>query len=107
MHRSKRNVGNLMKLLQCFYEVSGLKINLSKSRIFGVGIHQEEVSNVANSVKCQADSLPFIYLGLPVGTNMNKLATWDAVTESFNRRLNLWKARTLSIGAELLLLNRY
>ncbi|KAJ9549873.1 hypothetical protein OSB04_022416 [Centaurea solstitialis] len=103
-HWSKRTVGNLMKILHCFYEVSGLKINLSKSRIFGVGIQQAEVSTMANVYKCQAGSLPFIYLGLPVGANMNRIATWGAVIESFNRRLNVWKARSLSIGGRTTLI---
>jgi len=94
-----------MKLLSCFKEVSGLKINFSKSRIFGVGITQEEVSMVASIFNCQAASLPFIYLGLPVGDNMNKKLAWEVVIESFNRRLNLWKARTLSIGGRTTLIN--
>ncbi|KAJ9543814.1 hypothetical protein OSB04_023521 [Centaurea solstitialis] len=101
---SKRNVSNLLKMLNCFKEVSGLKINFSKSRIFGIGIRQDEVSKVASIFNCQADSLPFIYLGLPVGNNMNKSSAWEAVIEKFNRRLNLWKARTLSIGGRTTLI---
>ena len=40
---SRRNVENLTKILHCFYEVSGLKINLSKCNLFGIGVSHGEV----------------------------------------------------------------
>lgn len=52
--------------------MSGLKINVSKSRIFGIGIPEEEVQTWARSVGCGYGSLPFTYLGLPVGTSMKR-----------------------------------
>ncbi|GKD61379.1 RNA-directed DNA polymerase, eukaryota, reverse transcriptase zinc-binding domain protein, partial [Tanacetum coccineum] len=68
---SKSNVRHLIHILDCFHDVSGLKINLDKSRLFGIEVSPEEVSSIARSVNCSHGSLPFIYLGLPVGrTNM-------------------------------------
>lgn len=37
------NLKNLIKVLKCFYELSGLKINLGKSKIYGIGVSMEEV----------------------------------------------------------------
>ncbi|GKC06744.1 hypothetical protein Tco_0998354 [Tanacetum coccineum] len=45
----------------------GLKVNLLKSRLYGIGVDLSEVINVANSVNCSHDNFPFCYLGLPVG----------------------------------------
>ncbi|GKD98181.1 RNA-directed DNA polymerase, eukaryota, partial [Tanacetum coccineum] len=39
---SKQNVLNLIRILRCFQVASGLKVNLSKSRLIGVGPGEEE-----------------------------------------------------------------
>nr|GEW37062.1 zinc finger, CCHC-type [Tanacetum cinerariifolium] len=39
---SKPNVLNLIRILRCFQVASGLKVNLSKSRLIGVGPREEE-----------------------------------------------------------------
>ena len=40
---SKINILNLINLLKCFHDVSGLQINFSKSRLFGIGVPIDEV----------------------------------------------------------------
>ena len=39
------NIKNLVKILQCFYAVSGLKLNLYKSKLYGIGVALEEVQS--------------------------------------------------------------
>lgn len=56
---------NLIALLQNFELVSGLKINLQKSCVFCVGVPKLEVDRLVARLHCCANSLPFIYLGLP------------------------------------------
>ncbi|GJV63669.1 putative RNA-directed DNA polymerase [Tanacetum coccineum] len=48
-------------------------------------------------------SLPFIYLGLPVGRSMKTIDAWNEVVNKFTRRLSSWKANMLSIGGRLTL----
>ncbi|GJT26969.1 RNA-directed DNA polymerase, eukaryota, reverse transcriptase zinc-binding domain protein [Tanacetum coccineum] len=72
----RRNVKNLISILNSFRDVSGLGVNLSKSSIFGVGVNIEEVKNVASSSNCKFGSLLFIHLGLPVGRDMSKKERW-------------------------------
>ncbi|GKF07976.1 arginine repressor C-terminal-like domain-containing protein, partial [Tanacetum coccineum] len=67
---SYSNANTLVRILKCFQDVSGLKVNLSKSRLFGVGVPLNEVASVAEAINCTHDKLPFIYLGLSVGRNM-------------------------------------
>nr|GEV19347.1 hypothetical protein [Tanacetum cinerariifolium] len=43
-----------------FGVVEGLKINLLKSRLFGIGVFEEEVVNVVRAVNCSNDSLKVI-----------------------------------------------
>ncbi|KAL4576975.1 hypothetical protein LXL04_013076 [Taraxacum kok-saghyz] len=49
------------------------------------------------------ETLPFTYLGLPVGANMNLKKNWTPVIEKFNSRLSTWKAQSLSLGGRLTL----
>ncbi|XP_021974560.1 uncharacterized mitochondrial protein AtMg01250-like [Helianthus annuus] len=69
--RSDANILNVVRILRVFYMCSGLKINLCKSKLYGLGMDMDEVKNKAMVVGCKAESTPFKYLGLMVGANMN------------------------------------
>ncbi|GJW45976.1 RNA-directed DNA polymerase, eukaryota, reverse transcriptase zinc-binding domain protein [Tanacetum coccineum] len=60
-------------------------------------------SSVAAAFNCKCDSLPFVYLGLPVGKRTNIIDSWMEVFDRFQKRLSAWKARSLSIGGRLTL----
>ncbi|GKC30997.1 RNA-directed DNA polymerase, eukaryota [Tanacetum coccineum] len=52
----------------CFYLASGLKINLQKSKLMGIGVNTSVVETAANLIGCSILSSPFNYLGVKVGT---------------------------------------
>nr|GFC66350.1 RNA-directed DNA polymerase, eukaryota, reverse transcriptase zinc-binding domain protein [Tanacetum cinerariifolium] len=54
---------------------------------------------------CKAGSFPFSYLGLPIGSNMSRIANWQILIDRFKARLSGWKANLLSIGGRLTLIN--
>lgn len=56
-------------------------------------------------LSCCRDSISFKFLGVPVGTNPRRCLTWKPVLESIKRKLSTWKARILSIGGRVTLLN--
>lgn len=91
-------IRNVVRLLRVFYVCSGLKINIHKSNLFGCGKRLEEVKAMASSIGCLHGSVPFKYLGLTVGANMNRIANWESVIKIFESRLATWKATALSIG---------
>ncbi|GJX57854.1 RNA-directed DNA polymerase, eukaryota, reverse transcriptase zinc-binding domain protein [Tanacetum coccineum] len=70
----------------------GLKINISKCRLFGIGVPLRDVENIARAFNCLHESLPFTYLGLPVGRSMRKIVDWTKVINRFSKRLASWKA---------------
>ncbi|GJR68620.1 putative RNA-directed DNA polymerase, eukaryota, reverse transcriptase zinc-binding domain protein [Tanacetum coccineum] len=76
---SRSNANTLIHILNCFEEESGLKVNLAKSRIFRIGVDIEEVKILYSSLGCTHDSIPFLYLGLPVGKKMHICEGWDVV----------------------------
>ncbi|KAJ0611749.1 putative RNA-directed DNA polymerase [Helianthus annuus] len=101
---SEVSICNVVRILRCFHICSGLRINLSKSSIIGVGIGDADLASSAMAFGCRVEKLPFKYLGLPVGANMNRISNWRTVIELFESRLSLWKASLLSIGGRLTLI---
>ncbi|KAJ9556730.1 LOW QUALITY PROTEIN: hypothetical protein OSB04_011344 [Centaurea solstitialis] len=94
-----------VKLLECFRIVSGLKMNLGKSKLFGVRIGEEEVHDWERTMECGSGTLPFTYLGLLNTTlgprdrkTKKKLAAWKSRLISIGRRQNLVKALLSSVS---------
>nr|GEW40163.1 integrase, catalytic region, zinc finger, CCHC-type, peptidase aspartic, catalytic [Tanacetum cinerariifolium] len=83
-------------ILRCFNMAFGLKVNFSKSKFLGIGVTCDEVSRFASILCFQPSTFLFAYLGLPIGSNMNKTCNWKPVIEKFRKRLTAWKARSLS-----------
>ncbi|KAI3750395.1 hypothetical protein L2E82_21030 [Cichorium intybus] len=101
---SRSNVKNLARILRCFHAASGLKVNFSKSKVFGVGVSTNELNQYANILGCEVGHMPFKYLGVPVGANMNLKKNWKPVIDRFHSKLSLWKAKTLSFGGRVTLI---
>ncbi|GJR47791.1 RNA-directed DNA polymerase, eukaryota, reverse transcriptase zinc-binding domain protein [Tanacetum coccineum] len=57
---SRLNANNLIHILKCFEESLGLKVSISNSRIFGIGVPIADVDQVAGSLGCAFDQIPFI-----------------------------------------------
>jgi hypothetical protein len=83
-----------------FEAASGLKVNLAKSVLIPVG-NVQQVDYLASILGCGVASLPFEYLGLPLGAPNNASHIWDGILEKMERRLAGWKRPLLSKGGEL------
>ena len=94
---------NLIRFLHVFQLASGLKINILKSNVYGIGVSYEEVHFMANITGCVASSFPFVYLELPIGFNMNLSTNWTSIINRFRAKLSSWNANLLSIGGRLTL----
>lgn len=64
---SIENLWTLKALLWGFEMVSGLKVNFHKSCLMGVNVSAEFLGMASSFLNCKVGSLPFMYLGLPVG----------------------------------------
>nr|GEV41844.1 putative RNA-directed DNA polymerase, eukaryota, reverse transcriptase zinc-binding domain protein [Tanacetum cinerariifolium] len=98
------NTQNLISMLHCFFLISGLKINVDKSNVLGVGVSDVETSIMARIIGCRVSKLPFKYSGVPVGCNMNCCVNWDMITQIFSSKLSSWKAMFLLVGGRLSLI---
>ncbi|GJS74599.1 RNA-directed DNA polymerase, eukaryota [Tanacetum coccineum] len=93
LHLSFKNVEN-----------AGLKINLHKSKLIGIGVPHNEVVLVADSIECLTFSMPFNFLGVKVGGIMSRCGSWDDVIGKLSSRLSNWKLKTLSIDGRFTLI---
>ncbi|GJU26399.1 RNA-directed DNA polymerase, eukaryota, reverse transcriptase zinc-binding domain protein [Tanacetum coccineum] len=57
---------HLICMLRCFSLISGLKINIYKSHVLGIGVSDDEVTRMANVIGCGAANLLLKYLGVPL-----------------------------------------
>ena len=73
MKASQRELFCLKGLLQSFTESTGLKVNYSKSQMIPLNLSQEQAVILSNTFGCQLGTLPFTYLGLPMGTTKPKI----------------------------------
>nr|GEY77293.1 RNA-directed DNA polymerase, eukaryota, reverse transcriptase zinc-binding domain protein [Tanacetum cinerariifolium] len=81
-----------------------MEINVTKSRLYGVGVHCSDVQMMADMFGFLANNLPFTYLGVKVGANMARINTWHEVMQKVTSKLSKWKAKTLLVGGRLTLL---
>nr|GEX79930.1 RNA-directed DNA polymerase, eukaryota [Tanacetum cinerariifolium] len=100
----ENNITTLVHVLDCFYKVSGLRINMSKSKIMRVHVDVEKVNRAATKLGCLVFKIPFAYLGSIVGGNMSRMHLWNETVNKVKRRLSKWKMNTLSIGGRLTLI---
>ena len=94
----------LKSLLLVFGHISGLKVNLDKSNIYGINLDQNHLSKLAELLDYKASSWPILYLGLPLGGNPKACGFWDPVIKRISRRLDGWQKTYLSVGGRITLI---
>ena len=85
--------------------MSGLKINFHKSEIFCYGQAKEFDDEYIELFGCNDGEYPFRYLGIPIHFRQLRNIDWRKVEERFEKKLTCWKAKHLSYGGRLVLLN--
>jgi hypothetical protein len=95
-----------LKLLLCVFEqLSGLKINFHKSELFCYGEAKECHDQYTELFGCGMGKYPFKYLGIPMHFKKLNNAYWKVIEEKIEKRLSCWKAKMLSYGGRLILIN--
>jgi hypothetical protein len=90
-------------VLTCFEAVTGLRVNMLKSKMVPVGA-VSDLPRLAALLSCKLGSLLMNYLGMPLGAPHKALSMWDPILEKVELRLVGWKKLYLSKGGRLTLL---
>lgn len=91
------NLWDLKTILLCFEFAAGLKVNFSKSYVMEVNVDHEFLGMAEKFLYCRLGSVPFTYLGLPVGANPRLEKTWQPFLHLLASRLGSWGNRYVSL----------
>jgi hypothetical protein len=69
-------------MLNSFADSTGLHVNYHKSNIYPINVSDQKLALLANTFHCKVGTMPFTYLGLPLGL---KNPTWERFSPSFRR----------------------
>jgi len=98
------NIRVMCSSLLFFEAMSGLKVNFFKSQFVGVNVSASWLAEAVVVLNCKVDSLPFVYLGMPMGGSTRRLIFWELLLNCIKSRLSLWNSKYLSFGGRLVLL---
>ncbi|XP_024636586.1 uncharacterized protein [Medicago truncatula] len=85
------NVRSMRAVLLLFEQVSELKVNFHKSLITGVNVTDSWLYEASLILNFRVGTLPFVYLGLPIGRDPRKLEFWRPLLDIIRTRLSNWK----------------
>ncbi|GKC88889.1 RNA-directed DNA polymerase, eukaryota [Tanacetum coccineum] len=74
---SDSNLDRILQVLQCFYLASGLKINVQKSNLMGVGVNHYDLVEAVAKLGRSILKTPFKYLGVTVESSMSRVRAWE------------------------------
>ncbi|XP_058726830.1 uncharacterized protein LOC131598228 [Vicia villosa] len=81
------NVWAIKSILRAFKMLSGLKINMGKSKLYVCGVENHFLEVATSFLCCKIDKTPFSFLGITVGGNHRHIAFWNPMINSIKSRL--------------------
>jgi hypothetical protein len=94
----------LKAILNTFAESTGLKINYMKSCVYPINISQERLDHLVVTFNCQAGTMSFTYLGLPLSLNKPIVQDCMPLVHIMERRL-ISTSNFLTQGGKLQMVN--
>jgi hypothetical protein len=88
MQADARQLFCLKAILSSFAVSTGLAVNFSKSLLLPINVSREKMKVLAGTFGCQIGSLPFTYLGLPLGTTKPKIEDFAPLLDRVERKLS-------------------
>jgi hypothetical protein len=89
--KSLANIRSMSVVLILFEEVLGLKVNFHKSKLTAVNVSDLWLYEATRIMNCIMGTIPFVYLGLPIGGDDRRLSFWKSVVDLIISRMSTWK----------------
>ena len=94
----------MKSILEDYAAFVGLKINFHKFTLIPINVDQHQAVDLANIFGCSIGSMPFTYLGLPMGTTRPTMLELMPLVHGVERKMSTMLA-LMSSGAKLTLVN--
>jgi hypothetical protein len=102
----ENHLSHLKGILEQFSTSTGLKLNFHKTNLVPINLNQDEAARLADAFGCKVKSLPFTYLGLPLGTTRPSVAELMPLVSRLDKRL-FGISSPMSYTGKLTLLNSF
>ena len=83
---NKNDLKVFKDILNLYAAFTGLRINFHKLSMIPINMSQEEIVELAAFFECNLGSIPFTYLGLPMGTIRLTIRDMSPLTDRVERR---------------------
>lgn len=87
MEACPQQISHRKDILHTFSASTGLKVNYNKSMMVPLNISDEKLDLLTSVFNCQKGTLPFTYLGLPMGTSKPNLEHFIPLLQRIEKRL--------------------
>jgi hypothetical protein len=104
MQAEDGQLGIFKEILEEYTAITGLQVNYHKSSLVPINLNEGETNSFASFIGCTASTMPFTYLGLPMGTTKPTIKDLSPLTYRVERRLYAF-ASFLPYGDRLVLVN--
>ena len=84
--------------------MAGLSINYDKPALIPLNCSEDKVRELKKSMECEVSALLITYLGIPLGANSRRVATWKPILNKIEKKLSCWKAKMLSKAGRLVII---
>lgn len=88
---SWKNLWAMKATFRGFDMAYGLRINMWKSKLYGIGTDNHFLQEASQFMECNMDKIPFNFLGV-------KVDFWKPVVSVIKSKLSSWKGVFLSVG---------
>jgi hypothetical protein len=78
----------MKEILEQYALSTGLKINFHKSSLVPINLSENSAISIVDSVGCKVASMPFAYLGLPLGTTKPSVQDLMPLVDRIERRVS-------------------
>jgi hypothetical protein len=78
----------LKNILQAFSSSTGLRVNYHKTTLVPINIDTDHATALTNAFECKVQTLPFAYLGLPLGTTRPSIADLMPIVSRLDKGLS-------------------
>jgi len=99
MQANSRQLFFLTNLPHSFSESMGLKVNYMKSQIYSINVANNKMINLANTLGYDIGTMPFTYLGLPMGTTKPRIEDFNPMMDRIEKDSLFARCGCLTRGA--------
>lgn len=102
--KNESTATNLKGILTCFEQVSGMRINYSKSELIPINMLHDEVNPFKQILGCRVGCFPIKYLGIPLHYDKLKKEDIQPLVDNILKRMAGWRGKLLSYAGRLVLI---